>query len=292
MKRNDVLLGWILFALGLASGLGIGAYFLFMGEVLPLSMLLAPAGFLLVGIVLIYSDNLERSLGVERDIRDFPQLVEDDLAELREGKITPCHAMVAITTLSLIGQIASIFLYRKWAASFMGCMNVIMVSVFAGFAIGLFGITTKWFRIRKQRFSFWVYLIPLIGLALSAWLGIYFAEPEITNARDLPVNQGAGYQYTNTSTRVNFIDGGDAFYIVDGILDADCDDEACLILILVGIAIALVAASAFIPHFWVVATTILWVIMLLITIRELLYRETGLRAEQPIPDTSDERATT
>jgi hypothetical protein len=292
MKRNDVVFGWILVGFGVVSGFGVSAYFLLMAESLALSMLLAPAFFFLLGLVLIYSDNLERSLKIERDIRDFPRLIEDDLVDLREGKITPCHAMVVITTLSLIGQIAAIFLYRKWTANFMGCMNVIVVSVFAGFAVGLIGITTKWFRIRQQRFSFWVYLIPLIGLALSAFLGMYFAEPEITNVRDLPVSQGAGYQYTNTSTRVNYIDGGDAFFIVDGVLDADCDDEACLVLILVVIVIACIAASAFIPHFWVVATTILWVIMLLITLRELLYRGPVFKAAKATPESVAEGETT
>jgi membrane-bound ClpP family serine protease len=56
-------------------------------------------------------------------------------------------------------------------------------------------------------------------------------------------------------------------------MNIDCDDEACLVLILVVIGVACIFASAAIPHFWVVATTILWVIMLLVSIRELIYVE-------------------
>lgn len=272
-QRNDRVLGGILIGLGLLCGWSVALFFFISRESIHLSMLLAPAGFIFIGILLIYSDGIERSLKIQDEIQTFPDLIQDDFEDLRARKLTPTHAMVVITLLSLVGQITCIFLFRKWQATWTGCLNVVVASVLAGFLVGFIGLTTKWFQVRKQRFSWGIYIIPLIAYALSAFLGIYYAEPEIKSARDLPVNQSADYQYTNAGTRINQVDGEEAFSIMDGAMDIDCDDEACLVLILIVIAIACIAASAFIPHFWVVATTILWVIMLLITTREVLFRE-------------------
>jgi hypothetical protein len=269
-KQNDVKLGKLLISLGLFSGWGIALFFHFARESMPFSMLITSAGFVFIGFILIFSDGIEKSLGIEDEIQAFSDLVQDDLEDLKCGRVTPTLAMVGVTFLSLMGQIAGIFLYRKWQAQWLGCLNVVLVSVLAGFAIGFIGLTTKWFQDRRQRFSWWVYLLPLFFFALSAFLGIYYAEPQIKSARDLPITQSANYQVAASDARINQSDGWGAVDIVGGAMELDCDDEGCLVLILVVIGIACVAASAFIPHFWVVATTILWVIMLLITIRELL----------------------
>ncbi len=269
-RGNDRIFGVILIALGLLSGWGIGLFFVLAREPLHFSMLLAPAGLVFLGLLVIFSDELERALKIEDEIQDFPNLIEDDLENLRAGKITPAHGMLVITLLTLLGLITSVILYRKWQIAWGGCLNVVVVSVLAGFLVGFIGISTAWFQQREKRFSWGIFLIPLIALALSSFLGIYYAEPEITRASDLPVSQGVDYRYADGSTRLDRVDGGGVLSIMDGSLDFDCDDEACLVLILVAIAIACIVASAFIPHFWVVATTILWVIMLLITLREWL----------------------
>jgi hypothetical protein len=269
-KRNDARLGKFLISLGFLSGWGIALFFIISREPIPFSMLTASGGLIFTGFVLIFSDGIEKSLGIEDELQTFSELVQDDLEDLKCGRVTPTLAMVAITLLSLIGQIAFVFLYRKWQATWMGCLNVVFAAVLAGFGIGFIGLGTRWFQDRRQRFSWWVFLLPLLFFALSAFLGIYYAEPQIRAVRDLPVNQNASYQYEASSSRINQMDGQGTFYILDGAMELDCDDEACLVLILVVIGIACIAASAFIPHFWVVATTILWVIMLLITTRELL----------------------
>lgn len=55
--------------------------------------------------------------------------------------------------------------------------------------------------------------------------------------------------------------------------DMDCDGEECLVMILIVVVIASVLASAYIPHFWVVATLILLTLMAVISLRELLYND-------------------
>lgn len=277
-KSNTRILGRALFIVGLLSGWGVALFFLLAAEPLHFSMLLAPAGFVALGLLLLFDDGIARHLMIQDEIEKFPDLIHDDIEALRQGKISPTHAMMLITLLALLGQIACIFLYRKWQASWMGCLNVNLVAVVAGFFIGVYGLRTTWFQERRKRFSWWIFFIPLMAFAISAFLGLYFAEPEIKSIRDLPVNQGVSYTATGSNERINEFDGRGIFSIMDGAMEIDCDDEACLVLVLVVIAIACIAASAFIPHFWIVATTILWVIMLLITARELLYRD-SLNAE-------------
>ena len=67
---------------------------------------------------------------------------------------------------------------------------------------------------------------------------------------------------------LNFLDvGGDA---LSGL---DCDDEGCLVILLVAVVVIAVIASAFIPHFWVVATTLLLTLMAVVALREVLYHD-------------------
>lgn len=198
-------------------------------------------------------------------------MIEDDIEDLRRGRITATHGMILITALTLMGHVFTLFLFRKWQAVWFDGLNVVAVAAIVGFAVALLGISMRWFQERKCRLSWWVFLIPFLAYGLSAILGVHFTEPRVENLRSLPVNQGSGYEYVWAASRT----GQDAAmggvqFLGDG-MDLDCDDEACFVLILVVIAIACVIASAAIPHFWVVATTILWVIMLLISLRELLY---------------------
>jgi hypothetical protein len=178
--------------------------------------------------------------------------------------------MILITALTLVGHILNLFLFRKWRAFWFGEFSVITVAAIVAFVVGLIGISMRWFQERKCRLSWWIFLIPFIAYGLSALLGVRYTEPRVEGARGLPINQGSSYEYAWAATRT----GQDATmegvrFIGDG-MDIDCDDEACLVLILIAIGIACVVASATIPHFWVVATTILWVIMFLIALRELL----------------------
>ncbi len=268
--RNDRILGWSLVLLGMLSASVTAAYFFPRGEALPLSLLIAPAGAAFIGLLLVFSVELERGLRVDDEIRDFPALIQDDIEDLKQGRITPTHAMVVITLLTFVGLTLTIFLYRKWEATWGGGLNALGTAVVIGFITGLVGVTTRWFQNREKRYSWGIFLIPFTALAISAFLGLYYTEPRVKSARDLPVNQPVGYETSSGATRVEQFDGGGVLSIMDGAMDLDCDDEACLILILIGIAIACIAASAFIPHFWLVAAFILWAIMLLLTLRDLM----------------------
>lgn len=182
--------------------------------------------------------------------------------------------MVLITLVILVGQIVNTFLFRKWQAYWVGSVNVVFVAVLAGFLVAFFaGARTHWFQIRRRRLSWWVFLIPLVFYGLSTFLGIFFTEPKINSVRGLPINQGSDYQYSWLETRSNQINLFQTIDIIDGGVDVSCDDEGCLVILLVIIGILCTIASGVIPHFWVVATTILWVIMALVAIRELLYSE-------------------
>ncbi len=269
--RNDRVFGGILIILGVLFGWAIALFFIFAHEAIPLSMLVGPASLVFIGLLVFLNTGVLQALAIEQDIQKFPELIADDIEDLKAGRLTPAHGMLSITVFTLLGLIGAVILYRKWGIAWGGCLNVVVVAVLAGFLVGLVGLSTKWYRIRKQRLSWGIFLIPLVAFGLCAFLGIYFAEPRIETGRDLPVSQGTDYRYVNSATRIGDTGGQGVLSIMDGGMSFDCDDEGCLILILVVVALACIAASAFIPHFWVVATTILWVIMLLITVRELLY---------------------
>jgi hypothetical protein len=165
--------------------------------------------------------------------------------------------MILITALTLMGHVFSLFRFRKWRASWFDGLNVVAVAAMVGFAVALLGISMSWFQERKCRLSWWVVLIPFIAYGLSSILGVHFTEPREVNVRSLPINQGSGCEYVwaATGTGQDAAMGGVQFLGYG--MDLDCDDEACFVLILVVIALACVIASAAIPHFWVVATTIL-----------------------------------
>jgi len=66
--------------------------------------------------------------------------------------------------------------------------------------------------------------------------------------------------------------------LVSNCTEYSCDDEECVLIylaiILVIVVIVSVAASAVIPHFWVVGVLLMVTLMAVIAARELLYRET------------------
>jgi hypothetical protein len=234
-------------------------------------MLIASELIILIGLIVIFFDFVEEGLKVKDAIEHFPQLIDDDIEEFKKGKITSTHLMVIITLVTLVNQIVITFLFRKWDAYWLRSVSVVFVAVLAGFFVAIAGTRSKWFQIRKRRLSWWIFLIPFFFYGLSTFLGIFFVEPRISNARDLPISQRSEYQYSWSSTRNSQLSLFDTISIMDGGVDVGCDDEACLVILLIIIGILCVIASAVIPHFWVVATTILWVVMALVAMRELLF---------------------
>ena len=88
-QRKDIVFGGSLIALGLLSGWGVALFFVLSHESIHLSMLLAPAGFVFIGIVMIFNDGIERSLQIQDEIESFPALIEDDVEDLPARQVQP-----------------------------------------------------------------------------------------------------------------------------------------------------------------------------------------------------------
>lgn len=110
LKRRDVLIGLGLIGLGFTSGLGVAFFFVIRGEAVPVSMLLTSAGLVFLGFILVFFDSLETVLMLTDEIECLPELVGDDIADLKQGRITSTHGMILITSLTLIGHVLSLFL--------------------------------------------------------------------------------------------------------------------------------------------------------------------------------------
>lgn len=283
--RRDRAIGVALIGLGLLSGFAVVSFFVLRSEPVPVSMLVASAGLILLGVLLIFFEGVETSLAIKDEIDCLPELIEDDIADLKQGRITATHGMVLIAGLTFIGHVLTLFLFQKWRAYWFGGLSVVAVAAIVGFIVALLGISMNWFQERRCRLSWWVFLIPFVAYGLSALLGVHFTEPRVSGARNLPINQGSGYEYVWAATRVGQDAAAEGFYYIGNGINFDCDDEVCLVLILIVIAIACILASATIPHFWVVATTILWVIMFLVALRELLFTPKSRPVESESPAT-------
>jgi hypothetical protein len=71
-KSNTRILGRALFIVGLLSGWGVALFFLLAAEPLHFSMLLAPAGFVALGLLLLFDDGIARHLMIQDEIEKFP----------------------------------------------------------------------------------------------------------------------------------------------------------------------------------------------------------------------------
>jgi hypothetical protein len=265
---KDKILGIVLVSLAVIMTPGL-ALLLFLEGSLHLIILAAPAVVFLVGLLLIFTNYLETSLGIRDEIEGIPELLEDDVEALLQGSFTLTHFMVAATIVTAIMLSATLVWYKKWEASW-GPLNVLAVSAAVVAITLVVGIKSQWFQDRRQRLEPRVFLIPLAGLVLSVSLGLYSTEPKEfgrqTRNRGFE-SQAARWSATRASEG-RFLGAtiGDSLHLID----IDCDGEACLVLFLIVIVVICVVSSAFVPHFWVLAGHLLLTIMALIALRELL----------------------
>lgn len=267
---KDKILGIILVSLSVLMAPGLGLL-LFREGSLHLIILAAPAIIFLVGLLFLFTDLLETSLGIGDEIKELPELLEDDVEALVHGRPTWTHMMVVATIVTAIMLSGILVWYGKWEASW-GPVNILVVSALMVAITLVVGIRSQWFQRRQRRTRWWAFLIPLAGLILSVGLGLYSTEPKEfggqTRTNGFPSEADRWSATRASRIAIMGIDiGGD----LD--MDIDCDGEACLLLLLILIAIVCVAASAFIPHFWVLAGHLLLTIMALIALRELLVSE-------------------
>jgi hypothetical protein len=126
-------------------------------------------------------------------------------------------------------------------------------------------------------------MVPVIGSLFCAGLGIYFSETEVSSSprSDLEstyqTQSRGSYIYHSWFYADNFSSGL-------SISLPECDDKDCgylyLGILLIMLVVILVLASAFIPHFWVLATLLLGTIYGIIVLRELLFSPRKAKEEE------------
>jgi hypothetical protein len=267
---RDKILGIILISLSVLMAPGFGLL-LFREGSFHLIILAAPAVIFLVGLLFLFTDLLETSLGIRDEIKELPKLLEDDVEALVHGSLKWTHIIVVATIVTAIMLSGILIWYRKWEASW-GPVNIFVVSAVMVAIALVVGIRSQWFQVRRRRTRWWAFLIPLAGLILSVGLGLYSTEPKEfgrqTRTNGFPSE--ADRWSANRASQITIL----GIEIGDNLdMDIDCDGEECLLLLLILVAIVCVVASAFIPHFWVLAGHLLLTIMALIALRELLVSE-------------------
>jgi hypothetical protein len=252
-------------ALSLGIALLLAVWFHTVGEPIPLSVMVWPAAGLLIGFAIAFSNVLEESLNL-LSLEELPELLEDDVEALKQGRITTEHLYVGATVAALIAELYLLGYYRKWTAAW-GPINVLVVALMVVLVAAWVMFRTFWFEDRDYRSRRRMYIIPALGWLTCVSLGVYWAEPvEFGRLSPLERSQLAISVTYWSSTRAGDTLGLFEFVSLDGL---SCDDELCIIVAVV----LCILGSIAIPHFWVVATLLLLTIMTVITIRELLCRE-------------------
>ena len=271
---RDKLLGLGLAGLSLLMALGTASYFGVAGGDFPIAIFAWPALGFLLGLAIFLFGFVEAGLNVDDEIEQFPELIQDDLHNLRSGNFTPTHFFFGLTLAAIVIEFLTLFLFRKETASW-GPVNVLIVALVVVVVTLALSLRARWFQRRKQRLQTRVYVIPAIGWLICILIGVSFAEPkEWGGTSSLERSRAASTEAYVVSSRTSYFFVDSSFELMDGIVSGlECDDEACLILLLIVVVAIVVLASATIPHFWVVGTMLLLTLMAVVTLRELLYRE-------------------
>lgn len=149
-------------------------------------------------------------------------------------------------------------------------INIFIYSIVAILVVIIIFSRLEWFRQRYGSTSGRMFVIAVAGFVLSILMGIVFTEPQEIS--------GYGYDYSQTRSGYYYYYFGDILgYSADfDAPDVDLGDdngEAIAILLLVILVVILIVASAFVPHFWVLAGAVLLGVMAMITYRELTLME-------------------
>lgn len=268
---KDKIFGLGLAGVSLLLAMGTGLFFLVTGGFVSVAQFSWPALGFLVGTAIIFFSFVEGGLNIDDEIENFPLLVHDDVEDLRRGIITPTHLFVLATVIAAGIELVTLFWFRKIEA-YWGSLNVIFVALVVVALTLVLALRSGWFQIRRRRLATRVYVIPAVGWLICILVGIYFAEPiEYGGPTQLERSQAV-------PAVTNSVVGRQTTYFIvnnmgDAVTNLDCDDEGCLLVLLIAVVAISVIASATVPHFWVVATMMLLTLMAVITLRELLYRD-------------------
>jgi hypothetical protein len=267
-------LGIILISLSVIVAPFLGLL-LFREGSLPLIVLAGPAAVFLLGLLFLFTNLLETSLGVRDEIEDMPKLVRDDIRALKEGRFTWTHGIVAATIVAALVLAAPLVWYKKWEAHW-GTVNVLLISAVIVAITLLVGLRSPWFQKRKERTKRRTFVMPLVGFILSVGLGLFFTEPKEFGGQ----TRSGGYSSEPARWSASRASEYDLLGIRSGSVwdfDVGCDeedeDDDCFVPLLFYIVVVCVVSSVFIPHFWVLAGHLLLTVMALIAVRELLVAE-------------------
>lgn len=193
---------------------------------------------------------------------------------------------VCVSVFALTTWIYLIWEYHKWDAQW-GSISVFVPASILALFVGWWISRGSWFIEKdgptRRRFM----IVPMVGFILCAASGIYFTEPVerggsvtrsgSTVSREATISSGdrrsSEYAYNYGRSRAGstylwaslFDLGSGAGDFVDGAGDLD---EGCLLLLLVLLVIMLIIGSVVVPHFWILSTFLLVVVMAMVTFRE------------------------
>lgn len=191
--------------------------------------------------------------------------------------LAPYRAVVYLISTAITGVVffALLFMYDKFKAQWFG-IPVWALSL-VGALVVWFGLyTSGWFN-RRRKVTPWILMvIALLGIGSCLALGIHFTEPVGREA----ISRGYQYEETRTGSSVyyyrSYFFGGGQSYSSDSDFDApdiDVDDdmaEVIIVIALIAAIIVLLTLSAFVPHFWVFAVTVLLAWQAMFALREFL----------------------
>jgi len=270
-------LGYFLIGLGGIVGALIVLMFFIsreQGLILPL-LLISAIGCVVVGSILSFTQYLDHI--IQPIVEEIDEDIKDDIADIKARRITNAQVMFVLT-----GILALVFLYfflklHKIEAAWGGIPVYIPAFILAGIGT-MIVVNTRWFHNQQLRTPLRIFLIPLLGILISMWLGIQTENPR--NLSFDVQNQVVYNEFTPLAfdfIRVPFSVGG-------SVGSLDCDGDACLIAVLVialiVITLLMVIGSAFIPHFWLLSCLVLLTILMIITIHEIRLRPKAAAVER------------
>lgn len=258
---------WII-ASGLLIALVIALFFLSKGIGIPTVVLAVPAIILLLGVLVMATDLL-KNMDLDDEVQDAGNLLADDIDDLRHGRISLTWATAGMAIICLGTELFLLDYFQKWNAAW-GPFNVVFLGILAALIASYKVFRSKWFQYRRQRTPQRVTWLLLAGFILCTGMGVYFSEPiqygSLQRSQQIAlVSSGQYYQASRASQFDIF--SGDNFTDID----VDCDDDLCLVILVAAVVIACIVASAFIPHFWVLATILMSTLICLVALRELFY---------------------